>query len=66
MSALYVGCMVHYYTHSIGPYAAVVTAVNDNGSVSLSVYRPSGGSFPAFGVTEQPTTPVQHYWRLIP
>lgn len=77
-----VGMIVQYMTHitkdadrrtplakpiQVGPLAAVVTGVNEDGSLNLLVHRDRGrGSYPALNVTGLPTTPVQHWWQFIP
>lgn len=50
----------------IGPLAAIVTAVEENNALSLVVFMPNGRNYPAFHVTREPTTPIQHYWQFIP
>lgn len=55
-----------YYTarNTRGPRAAMVISVLDQekGELHLQVFNPNGGAFPAFNVTPEPTTKVEHYW----
>lgn len=76
----HIGQVVHYYTsrtqdketrtrltvpEPIGPLAAMVVFVHRTKSVNLNVWMPNGRSFPAFDVSTEPSTPVQHYWQEI-
>lgn len=61
-----IGLPVQYLANTIrGCYAAVITAVFDDGSVNLRVFGPTGNTFPAFQVTREPSSKVGHYWRPI-
>jgi len=54
-----------YYTakNTRGPRAAMVIKVHPSGAVNLQVFNPNGSMFPAYEVTTQPSTPVEHFWR---
>ena len=50
----------------LGPFAALIVAVKDDGVVDLVVFQHASSNHPAFNVTQEPSTTVQHYWRHIP
>lgn len=45
-----------------GPRAAMVIAVKKGGKFNLLVFNPNGSMFPAYDVTDEPSTAVEHYW----
>lgn len=64
-----VGRIVHYYRRGdgsgmTGPFAALITAVNDDGTAELEVHSP-GYTFPRYHV-EQSETPVSERWMWPP
>lgn len=55
-----------YYTakNTRGPRAAIVIKVHRDGALNLQVLNPNGSMFPAYDVTSEPNTPVEHFWSF--
>lgn len=49
----------------IGPLPALVLKDSGEGIFDLFVFLPTGRTYIAQNVTDEPTTPVQHYWQPI-
>ena len=73
-----VGRIVHYFTNhqpdqternGIGPYAAIVTGVGEDGAADLKIFGLSVEADRRFDVPELPakaTAPLGHYWAWPP
>jgi len=66
LQAPQVGQTVQYVALRAPCYAALVTYRHEDGFVDLLVFHPGGGTFPAFRISREPTTKVEHYWQPIP
>ena len=70
-----IGDIVHYYTYrtigkpvpeKVGPRAAIVVRLNNDSTVDLTVFVETQRTYPAYSVTDKPTTPIKHYWAKKP
>ena len=68
-----VGRIVHFYAPSgcvgpeslSGPYAALVTGVNDDASINLTTFGPTGSIYPQLRI-EHADTPTPGCWNWPP
>ena len=61
-----VGTSLQYWTAEYGPFSALVTRVNRDGSLELHIEKPNGQQFVASSVTPRPSGSLGHYYKTKP